>query len=87
MESRTETINVFYKEKIHGNKFSFIKILSYTISGKKANPIMGFFLLTFVSIITITGFSSISIPLILKTFLNVKLFPFWFVTKHIGVFS
>ena len=60
MESRTETINVFYTEKIHGNKFSFTKILSYTISGKKANPIMGFFLLTFVSIITITGFSSIS---------------------------
>lgn len=49
----------FEQKKIHGNKFSFV-ILSYTISGKKANPIMGFFLLTFVSIITITGFSSIS---------------------------
>ena len=61
MESKTETINVFYTEKIHGNKFSFIVILSYTINGKKANPIMGFFLSTFVSIITITGFSSISI--------------------------
>ena len=61
MESRTETINFFYTEKIHGDKFSFIVILSYTISGKKANPIMGFFLLTFVSIITITGFSSISV--------------------------
>ena len=59
MESRTETINVFCTENIHGNKFSFIVILS-SISGKTANPIMGFFLLTFVSIITITGFSSIS---------------------------
>ena len=49
----------FEQKKIHGDKFSFV-ILSYTISGKKANPIMGFFLLTFVSIITITGFSSIS---------------------------
>ena len=49
----------FEQKKIHGNKFSFV-ILSYTISGKKSNPIMGFFLLTFVSIITITGFSSIS---------------------------
>ena len=49
----------FVQKKIHGNKLSFV-ILSYTISGKKANPIMGFFLLTFVSIITITGFSSIS---------------------------